>query len=189
MSKVKTLNPRPFAGATWPPPKDVAGATCPPSKDRCSCNPGPRQGLAGATRAPLKNRTHRPQTIFEPFWAPLRPFLSFFWAPEPFLGFLGSSRTISEFLGFSQTIAFLISHPHDLFTRRVVSGRWPDRWAGNPHQSATPTTFSQPSLGESYRDAGPIDGQRYPFGNPNQSATPTTFSQPSLGQGRVVSGR
>ena len=52
-----------------------------------------------------------------------------------------------------------------------------------------PTTFSQPCLGQgrSYRDAGPVEGQRYPFGNPNQSSTPTTFSQPCLGQGRVVS--
>ena len=79
--------------------------------------------------------------------------------------------------------------------RRVVSGRWPDRWSKESRVgtlarsmgSATPseTQTNQPpprpfhSLvlvkGESYRDAGPIEGQRYPFGNPNQSATPTPF--------------
>ena len=47
---------------------------------------------------------------------------------------------------------------------------------------AASKSFESPNSdeGESYRDAGPVEGHRYPLGNSH----PTTFSQPCLGQGR-----
>ena len=113
-------------------------------------------------RTPGLSWTHNENAIFgSEIDGSGRPLVSGFFGRNPYQGLTKASRSLEPCVGLPRSFESSKSFESFASSRSFQSL--------NSNEGPPPRPFHSLVFvkGKSYRDAGPVEGQRYPFGNPN----------------------